>query len=71
MKKIRDILLKMVYPMLGCLFIACFADAFMVGSDAYRSLSLAMYCLAIIFGIMFLVGFIWNIVYYIIHRDKE
>ena len=75
MTRIIDMLLKMVYPMLAFLFIACFADV--NATTLYRGQNNSYYMIkplygfAIIFGIMFLIGIILNIVNEILHLEDK
>ena len=70
MKRIIDMLLWMLVPMLVCLSLFMFATAFIVGR-ILEPLQIITVILSIIFGALFLTGFIWNIVYSLKHGDKE
>ena len=69
MKRIINMLLGMIYPALIFLFILCFAEAFIFDSYFREPLQIVTAILTIIFGALFVAGFIWNIVYTIKHKD--
>lgn len=71
MKRIINMLLGMVYPMLISLFIYGFAEAFISERDFREPLQTATVIMAIVFGAMFIAGVIWNIVYSVKHKDEH
>ncbi len=71
MKRIINMLLWMLAPMCFFLFLFCFTDAFIKDWGIGLPLEYISIILSIIFGALFLTGFIWNIVYSLKHGDKE
>ncbi len=71
MKRIINMLLTMVYPMLISLFTLGFAEAFVADRDFREPLQIVTATMTAIFGVMFIAGFIWNIVYSILKNKEE
>lgn len=62
MKNIIETFLKMVYPSLISLFIFAFTSAFVDGNDL-EPLQLISAILFLVFGLVFIIGFIMKIMY--------
>ena len=62
MKNIMEIFLNMVYPSLIALCIFAFTSAFVEG-DMLEPLQLISAILSLIFGLVFIIGFIMKIIY--------
>ncbi len=71
MKRIINMLLTMVYPMLISLFTLGFAEAFISDREFREPLLIVTAIITAVFGVMFIVGFIWNIVYSILKNKEE
>lgn len=69
MKKISEVFLQMIYPALISLFIFAFTDAFVSGSSL-EPLQLISAVLCIIFGLIFIIGFVMNIIYNLKHNKE-
>ncbi|MDE7263120.1 MAG: hypothetical protein K2N64_00480 [Anaeroplasmataceae bacterium] len=67
MKRIIDTFLQMVYPTLISLFIFVFTAAF-VKDNSLEPLQLISAVLSIVFGLIFLIGFVMNIIYSLKHK---
>lgn len=70
MKKIIETSLQMIYPSLISLFIFAFTTAFVNGSE-FEVLQVISILLTIVFGLIFLIGFVMNIVYNLKHKNND
>lgn len=70
MKKINDVFMSMVYPMLISLFIFSFVSAF-VKDSSLEPLQLISALLALIFGLLFVIGFICKIIYALKNKNNS
>ncbi len=70
MKKSFNAFTNMVYPMLISLFLFCFVDAFITG-ESHEALQLITAILTIIFGLLFVIGFIYDMVCLLKKRKDE
>lgn len=73
MKKIFDICTQMIYPMLISIFIVFFALTFMTSDDLkpVESLFITLYYFIYVFGALFIIGFLGNIIYTIVCDVKH
>lgn len=69
MEKISKMFISMVYPFLISLFIFCFVDAFV--KTYSEELELFTSILMIVFGTLFIVGIILNIVWNVKNKKIE
>ena len=70
MKKLNDVLINMVYPMLISLFIFVFAEGFVKGGYL-EPIELVSILFTIFFGILFVVGFVLKIIEAIKDNSKR
>ncbi len=70
MKRIIEAFLQMIYPSLISLFIFVFTTAF-VNGESLETLQLITAILSILFGFLFVIGFLLNIVYNSYNNKKE
>lgn len=70
MKKNSNIFINMVYPMLISLFLYCFTTAF-VKNSSLESLQLISIILTFVFGIMFVIGLIFEIIHLFKSRKEK
>lgn len=72
MKRLINMLLSMVYPALISFFIFSYAsvESSNLGRDYREPIQAISATFAIIFGVAFVAGVVWNIIYSLKHKDE-